>query len=287
MALFRTCRTATVQLRGFSSSSSLRVGPESPNFIDVPRSLQPDLPSKRIIKGTLPVPREIFPARRTDKPTQAYISAATPRPKKGKSPNPNDINYEYIEQKKRMANMRRKNLREGLLELHARKQATDTAMKLRSEQKQLYREKILQQPDREDVRLTRTSIVQEMLPQHMPVLPDPDRETRLRKARSRTQRKLANKVAERRHDMHDLYVNARNFIVNEEQLAAEIEKVFPEGVNEAWRSDHQEGVNIWNLGFPQGISSLASDSRKTESARWDTIQSRIRRLAEEITGGKM
>ncbi|PYH79400.1 hypothetical protein BO82DRAFT_356368 [Aspergillus uvarum CBS 121591] len=285
MALFRNCRTATVQFRGFASSASLRVGPESPNFIDVPRVLQPEQPSKPRVKGTLPVPREIFPARRTDKPTEAYIHAATPLPHKN-SLNPNHPDYEYRDQQRKMANMRRKNFKEGILELHARKQATDKAMKEQSEHKQRYREKIMRQPARADVRLTQTSVVQAMLPQRMQVLPDPGRESRLHFSRRRLEKKEGLKNAERRSNLHDLYVNARQFITTEEQLAAEIERVFPEGENEAWRNDHQAGDNIWNLGHPQSVSSLVHETSRSESARWDAIQGRIKKLGEEITGGK-
>ncbi|PYH47299.1 uncharacterized protein BP01DRAFT_354498 [Aspergillus saccharolyticus JOP 1030-1] len=286
MALFRNPRTAAVQLRGFATSSSLRVGPESPSFIDVPRVLQPNLPSKPRVKGVLPVPREIFPSRRTDKPTEAYISAATPLPTKEKRADPNDPNYEYIEQKKQMAEMRRQNLREGLLELHARKQATDKTMKWRSEQKQQLREQVLRQPERLDVQLTQNTIVKAMLPKRTPVLPCPGKEALLRKSTRRFQRKQAQKKAARGEHLHELYMNARQFIVDETQLAAEIERVFPDDHNPAWRSDQQEGKNIWNLGYPQTVSSLVNEGTKTESARFNAIQARIKKLGEEITGGK-
>ncbi|KAL1964603.1 hypothetical protein VTN77DRAFT_6777 [Rasamsonia byssochlamydoides] len=287
MSLYRTCRTATVQVRGFTSSSRLRVGPESPNYIDVPRPLQPDLPSKPQVKGTLPVPRELFPVRRQDKPTEAYISAATPLPSKEKTVDPNDPNAELIEWKRRMAAMRRKNLREGLLELHARKRRTEWLMAKRSAEKQAKRERILKQPQREDERLTSPSVIQAMKPTKTPVLPDPDREERLAQARLRVQAKEAEKRAERQDSLHTLYMNARNFITTEDQLAAEIERVFPEGENEAWRNDHQAGENIWNLGLPPTIQSMVTDAKRSEAARWEVIQGRVKKLAEEITGGKM
>ncbi|RAL06017.1 uncharacterized protein BO80DRAFT_372403 [Aspergillus ibericus CBS 121593] len=287
MSLFRNCKTATVQLRGFASSSSLRVGPESPNFINVPRTVQPDLPSKPRVKGTLPVPRELFPARRKDKPTEEYIAAATPLPTKEVSLDPNDPHEEYIQWKKHMAEMRRKNLREGLLELHTRKQRTDKAMMQRSLEKQKRRERIFRQPEREDERLTRTSVTQDMLPQHTPVLPDPDRKARLARSKERVEHHQAMKELERRDNLHELYMNARNFITTEAQLLAEIEKVFPEGENAAWRSDHQQGENIWNLGLPPTVHSILNESRRGEASRWELIQDRVKKLGEEITGGKL
>lgn len=276
-----------MQFRGFTSSSCLRVGPESPNFVDIPQPIQPDLPSKPRVKGTLPVPRELFPARRKDKPTEAYINAATPLPTKETKLDPNDPNTEYIEWKKRMAEMRRKNLREGLLELHTRKQRTDKTMMQRSLEKQKRRDRILRQPEREDQRLTRNSVIQDMLPKHTAVLPDPDRETRLAESKARLEYQQAVKEAERQDNLQELYMNARNFITTEAQLLAEIERVFPEGENEAWRSDHQEGENIWNLGVPPTVQGIVNETRKSETARWDVIQDRVKQLGEQITGGKL
>ncbi|KAI9931104.1 hypothetical protein ASPWEDRAFT_99224 [Aspergillus wentii DTO 134E9] len=287
MSLFRSCRAATVQARGFASSSSLRVGPESPNFVDVPRTIQPELPSKPRVKGTLPVPREIFPARRADKPTEEYIAAATTPPSKEIKVDPQDPHAGYNEWKRQMSEMRRQNLREGLLELHSRKQRTDRSMTYRSSEKQRRRDRVLSQPEREDERLTRSSIVQAMLPKHTPVLPDPNREERLALSQARVEAKKAQKELDQQDAIQSLYINARSFITNEAQLAAEIDRVFPEGENEAWRNDHQQGENIWNLGVPPTVMSISSEHRKSEAARWDLIQGRVKKLGEQITGGKL
>ncbi|KAL4996929.1 hypothetical protein BDV10DRAFT_100961 [Aspergillus recurvatus] len=283
MSLFRQCRTATVQLRGFSSSSALRVGPESPNFIEIPRTIQTDLPPKPRVKGTLPVPRELFPKRRADKPNKQYIAAATPLPTKQEKIDPDEPHGEYRSWKRSMAEMRRQNFEEGLLELHSRKLRTDKTMEDRSRERQKLRDQVLRQREREDEYLTRPSIPRDMLPKRMPVLPDPGREQRLAQSKVRTQKKTARNVAERRDALHSLYMNARHFITTETQLAAEIEKVFPEGENEAWRSDHKYGENIWNLGFPRGMASRVNENREVE--RWDVVQGRVKKLGEQITGG--
>ncbi|KAL2216779.1 hypothetical protein M432DRAFT_641674 [Thermoascus aurantiacus ATCC 26904] len=287
MSLYRRCWTAAGQVRGFASSASLRVGPESPNFIDIPKPIQPDLPSKPRVKGTLPVPRELFPARRRDKPSEAYIAAATPPPSKEPEIQRDDPNAEYNEWRRKMAETRRRNLREGLLELYERKQRTESFMRRRSRAKQARRERILNQPEREDERLTKPSIIQAMMPTKQAVLPDPDREERLARSKARLEAREAKKKAERQDALHTLYVNARNFITTEAQLNAEIERVFPEGDNPAWRSDHQQGDNIWNLGVPPTVQSMVNHSKKNEVARWDIIQDRVKQLAEAITGGKM
>ncbi|KAL2814274.1 hypothetical protein BJX63DRAFT_392612 [Aspergillus granulosus] len=287
MSLFRSGRTAAVQLRGFSTSSALRVGPESPNFIEIPQSVQPYQPTKRSVKGTLPVPREIFSRRRADKPTDAYIRAATPLPTNSKDIDPKEPHAEYRQWKKEMAEMRRTNLRQGLKALHKRKQQTDRIMAQQSREKQQRRAQVLKQGEREDVVLTRPSVINEMLPQHRPVLPDPDREQRLALARARLEEKAQQKEMARRDSLHTLYMNARDFIVNEQQLTAAIDKAFPDGVNEAWRNDKENGENIWNLGFPTTVQQALIDDTKTNADRWDKVQGRVKKLAEEITGGKL
>ncbi|KAE8352902.1 hypothetical protein BDV28DRAFT_134233 [Aspergillus coremiiformis] len=287
MSLFRRCRTASVQVRGFTSSASLRVGPESPNFIDIPRSIQPELYTKPRVKGTLPVPREIFPVRRVDKPSEAYIAAATPLPSEEIKVDPNDPHAQYINWKRKMAEMRRKNLREGLLELHSRKQRTENLMMQRSVAKQRRRERIFRQPESEDERFTRPSVIQAMMPKRARVLPDPDRKERLAASQARLDARNAQKQAEQQDSLQMLYMNARNFITTEAQLAAEIERVFPEGENEAWRNDHQQGESIWNLGVPPSVQSIVGGGRKGEAARWELIQGRVKKLGEQITGGKL
>ncbi|KAJ5757993.1 uncharacterized protein N7511_006687 [Penicillium nucicola] len=288
MSVLRSSRTASVQVRGFTTSSNLRVGPESPQFIDVPKIVQPGNPVRPHVKGTLPVPREIFPARRTDKSKKAYIDAATPVPKSERTVSPTSSDPEKQEWKFHMAELRRQNLREGLTSLYQRKQKADHQMISRSLESQRRRDQILQQPMREDERLTRSSVIQEMQPRKQGIIPDPHRAERLALSKARLEAKQAQKQTERQEHLHSLYMNARTFITTEEQLAAEIDRVFPEGENVAWRNDHQPGENIWNLGNPPTVSSLAGKTRKAgETARWDLVQERVKQLGEEITGGKI
>lgn len=276
-----------MHVRGFSLSSARRAGPESPNYIDVPQTIQPGLLAKRRVRGTLPVPRELFPARRTDKPSKDYIAAATPLPSEQTPVDPNDPHAEYIESKRHMADMRRQNLREGLQELHHRKKQTDKGMKARSTQKQNRRERIFGQPEREDEALTSPSILQDMKPQRTAVLPDPNREERLARSHARVEAVTTRKRMEREDALQQLYMNARDFITSEAQLAAEVERVFPEGQNDAWTNDQRPGDSVWNLGAPPTVQSNVNDARKNELARWDLIQGRVKKLGEEITGGKL
>lgn len=287
MSALRNSRTASRQVRGFATSPNLRAGPESPHFIDAPRILQPGNPIKPHVKGTLPVPRELFPARRPDKPRKQYLDDVTPLPSTERKVNPKSADPEKQAFKIKMAELRRQNLREGLRKLYKRKQVAEDTMYERSLESQDRRERILQQPEPEDELLTRPSVVQAMLPQKHATLADPNREARLALSKARMEAKKAQKDAQRQAGIQSLYMNARTFITTEEQLAAEIDRVFPEGENEAWRNDHQQGENIWNLGTPPTVQSIVIESQKSETARWDTIQDRVKKLGEQITGGKL
>lgn len=287
MSALRNSRTARVQVRGFATSPNLRVGPESPHFIDVPRILQPSNPVKPRVKGTLPVPRELFPARRADKPRKAYLDAATPLPQTERKVNPKSNDPEKQAFKLKMAVLRRQHLREGLRTLYQRKTSAEEIIFNRGLENQSRRERILQQPEPEDERLTRSTVVQAMQSKGHSVLADPNREQRLALSKARVEALKQQKDAQRQEDLQSLYMNARTFIINEEQLAAEIDRVFPEGENEAWRNDHQQGENIWNLGTPQTVQSIVNQTRRSETARWDVIQDRVKQLGEQITGGKL
>ncbi|CRG90120.1 hypothetical protein PISL3812_07161 [Talaromyces islandicus] len=287
MSLSRSCRTARVQARSFSVSSKLRVGPESPNYIEIPRTLQPDLPSKPQVKGTLPVPREIFPPRRADKATWAYITAATPEPSNQKPVKEDDPNAEAIEWKRKMAELRRANFREGIVELYKRKLETDASMTGRSAAKQARRQRVFNQPPREDERLTRPTVVKAMEPTQRSILPDPNREERIAASQQRVSEKQLRKSVTRQEDLHTLYMNARTFITTEAQLDKEIEAKFSENGGREWNSDTGAGNNVWAKGAPPSIQDIVRNQTTSDSGRWRVEQERMRKVVEELTGGKM
>ncbi|EEH07363.1 conserved hypothetical protein [Histoplasma capsulatum G186AR] len=285
MSLCRACRSAKVQVRAFSSTPYPLVRPESPNFIDIPHPIQPFHPRKQPVKGILPVPRELFPARRPDKPTQSYAEAATPEPlSKEPKLHPGDPQFDHVEWKRRMAAIRRKNLREGLAELYARKQKSDELRAKRSSAKIAQREQILVQGPREDDRLMQQSTPEVMKPSKMSILPDPTAGQRLKTSRKKHAAKQLSKKQQRSDHLHSLYMNARTFITNEEQLKAEIERVFPDGENPAWTNDEDVGENIWNLGIPSTVESLVH-AGKADATIWSLGEKRVKKIAEELTGG--
>ncbi|KAI1940594.1 hypothetical protein LOZ66_002190 [Ophidiomyces ophidiicola] len=287
MSLCRACNASRVNVRLFSSSQSSMVGPESPNYVDIPRIIQPILPRKEKLKGVLPTPRELFPPRRPDKPTVSYLSDATPEPSTDKPKvEKHHPLYEQLEWKRRMAEVRRKNLREGLIELYRRKQKAKLYTVNESQEKEARRAQISRQPARNDEVLTSMSNVQDIGRKRRTVLPDPNAEQRLAKSKANVAMKQRSKSEDRIDSIHTLYMNARSFIVTEEQLNAEIERVFPEGENPEWTNDRTAGDSVWNLGPPPTVNELLH-RKDEENSRWVLLQERTKTIAETLTGGKI
>jgi hypothetical protein len=286
-------------LRAFTTTAApLAVPPEAPNFVDVPQSYQPDLVIPRRQKGILPVPRELFPPRQPDKPSEEYIARAT-RDKSAKNVVPESKMSELDKYRTRMALTRKKHLREGLLELHKREEAMTQLVAIRSEQKRKERERLISQAERVDERLTNSSVPQAMMPGKALKINEADVEARYKKKMSNLEKQWREKAEERREALHTLYMNARSFITTDEQLDAAIEKAFPKGNNPEFATDTKLGDNIWNVGSPATIADLldagASRVRKdfskaglTETDHKFAIdQERMKRIAEELSGGKM
>jgi hypothetical protein len=287
----RSCQTFARSIRSFASTPTYsNIPPESPRYIEVPQPVQEDYQPKPRVKGTLPVPRELFPRRRPDKPSRFYREDATPEPKSRSEDIREDLPHaEAIAWRKRMASVRRKNLREGLVELYRRKQRTDRAIAQRSEYKAAERDHLITQAEREDERLTNSTVIQEMMLVRGAEIPDPNREQRLATKRANAEAQEARKLEERKDALQTLYLNARNFITNEQQLQAEIDRVFPETNNPAWRSENRPGDNIWNIGLPPSIGDMLKEvdqgdlSLSQGSAKHaDLAQKRIRKIADVL-----
>lgn len=103
--------------------------------------------------------------------------------------------------------------------------------------------------------------------------------------KARFEAKEAAKKDERRNALHSLYMNARSFIVTEEQLNKKVDEVF----DDPWYQENPEH-SIWDKeGFPNSAQSMVLDSvqaRRGAVAR-EVMKQRAKRLAEELTGGKM
>ncbi|KAG0645621.1 hypothetical protein D0Z07_8515 [Hyphodiscus hymeniophilus] len=284
------CSKVSLPLRSFSTTSSLSaIGPENPKFIEIPLPPQRYAAPKRDIKGKLPPPRNVFRTRGPDKATPEYVAAATlePSDRHSKEP-PND----FVAWKRRMAASRRENLREGLLELHKRKVGQQTAIETRSRMKSKRREALVYAPQREDERLTSTTVRQAVRQVQKGRVPDPGREERVAVAAERVKAKNIAREVQRKDALHTLYMHAREFITTEEQLHAEIEKVF---VEFPFGPEHVGKTNIWDAyGAPPSVRNMLSTVNNTQKSAMDYHRGhgfitgkRMTKIAEELTGGKM
>jgi hypothetical protein len=251
----------------------------------VPKAPQQQAPVKPVIKGALPVPRNIFRKRGQDKSSDAYIARATPSPK-----HPIEANNPWLAYKRRLAEIRKSNLRDGLKGLEERKIHQDGVVAGRSKQKRRLREQLVNAPQREDERLTSPTILAANRTVTTGILPDPDREARVAAKAARVQAKQQALEDARKDALHTLYMNARNFITTEAQLEKKIEEIFvpdphaPNNLNQ----------NIWDFGTPPTIETMMnslgdrhSNAIKYGSGPAATSLKRMKKIAEELTGGKM
>lgn len=251
---------------------------------------QRDAIPPRDIKGTLPSPRNIFPTRGPNKTDPEYLAAATQEPTAHH--HLSKPQTDYIAWKRRMAEWRRTNLREGIVELHGRKVIQDKRLARQSQRKQMDRDQRYNAPTREDERLTSPTVTSAMSKLQVGRLADPDREARLAEKAARVQEKAAMKEEARRDALHTLYMHARSFITTEQQLNDEIEKIF---VEFPFGQVHEGKTNIWDaLGAPPTVQDMLSTINNTQRSAVayhagpaDLTGKRIKRIAEELTGGKM
>ena len=246
------------------------------------------------MKGALPPPRRVFPRkskRAKYKGSPEYLAAVAPEPLVDKTTRTDD---EFVSWKARQSELRRRNLREGLTELKQRKQETDQKNATNSRNNRRIREKLLYAPERRDVFLTNPSVLSSQQPARYRGLPDPERPARLAIKSQNVADMAAMREEARRNALHNLYVNAGDFITTGEKLDGVIERAFDD--NSQFRSDNNEGLNIWNLGYPETVRDLllqidknAERQTALSSAEGNEIitRERMKKISEELTGGKM
>ena len=191
-----------------------------------------------------------------------------------------------------MAASRRENLREGLSELHRRKVNQDTLVDSRSRAKSRQREATVHAPQREDERLTSTTVRQAIRQLQKGRVPDPGRDKRIAEAAERVKVNEIAREAQRKDALHTLYMHAREFITTEEELDAEIEKIF---VDFPFGPENAGKTNIWDAyGAPPTVQEMLSAVNNTQKQALEYHRGpgfitgkRMTRIAEELTGGKM
>lgn len=296
-ALAWKCPQCTI--RSFSTSSRrLAVGPEHPRYINVPEPPQQTAVPRSVVKGVLPVPRNVFAGMDQSKTDQEMIALSTKSPRKAKKPEKGSRE----EWKVKMSEVRKRNLREGVNSLRARQQTERKEAAQRSAAKQRERAALLNRPEREDERLTAPSNNMDVkaLLGKSPI-PDPTREQRILTKMQNLERHEGMRRETRMAALHDLYMNAREFIVTPEQLDVALDKAFGTPERPAtfgapmYAGDQTAGRSIWAMGKPERVSDMlarAKSLKPTTAAESGVGQSainneRIRRIAETLTGGKM
>lgn len=294
LALHWPCPPPALAVRALSSTATTQaLGPQSPNYIQVPRPAQPTYPVKPHVKGHLPVPRDIFDTR-SKHPKQSKISLdrSTKTPTQLKQPGPYSRDADYRLYKQRQADKRREALREGVKELHERKVATEAQYLAKIQAHGTLRRTVAMAPRRPVDILTETSVskgIRDYLADSLPQRND------MTEARRRAyQRRMAKVHAVRASRLHDLYTNAREFIIDEAQLDAAIEKAF--GTEESpmgWdikgnmgpRSEGKEGLSPWHGPMPEGVGDMMQKLRGGEGV--GLAKERVKKVAEQLTGGKI
>lgn len=167
----------------------------------------------------------------------------------------------------------------------------------RSATKRAEHERLGRREQREDEALTEPSIPSLMKQFQKGIVPDPDRLARVEQKRAVVEAKKLEKLEQRRDALHTLYMNAGSFITTEEQLQTAIDQAFPNGPNKAWYNaaiSIKEGISVWNVGPPDTVRGMLSKTNKTGGRAMEynagyakVTGDRVRRIAEELTGGRM
>ena len=237
------------------------------------------------MKGILPTPRKIF--TRDDKRTSSeYFKVVTPEPKeKAQRSTVTGNENGLVEWKARMATLRRQNLREGLVELRERKEETARRNAVRGARKEAEFRRRVFRPEREDERLTNTSILQSMK-----TIPPAEKAAELEHRRSQYIERQEAKLREERKVLHSLYVDSKDFILSETDLTKKLQQEFDKDFYQV-NPDH----GIWDEeGMPESIDWMMKSAEQggTFALSYDrenvgVTRRRLQRVAEELTGGKM
>lgn len=292
-----SCRNAS---RPFSSTPpALALGPQSPNYIEVPKPAQPTFAIAPDVKGHLPIPRDITKTRSKHENLESFLSETTKEATARKAPGPFSRDADFRLYKQRLADARKAALKEGAKELHARKVTSEAQHLDRIQKSGELRRKLATAPRREVDVLTETSVSKGVRDFLAGTLPAPEKNIEAR--RRAYKKRMAAQEAVRQSRLHDLYTNARTFIVSEEQLDQAIDEAFGTEENPVgWNMKGQEGRRLskdtsgvsgyeglspWTGPMPEGVGDKMEKLRGGEGV--GLAKERIKKLAEELTGGKM
>jgi len=291
----RAWNCASCCQRTFTTSAArAAVGPEHPRYIDFPEPPQQTTPQTKWMKGVLPIPRNVFAGKGAKDLSNEEVLSKTTKTAQRHSEVERGSREAW---KIKMAEQRKRNLREGVQELKTRQLKTKRRLETTQAKKYQEHEELIARPEREDERLTAPSNGLDLEALFHGRVPDPSREVRLAAKRERQAHFEASRSADRLESVHTLYTHARKFIVTPQHLDAAIEETF--GTNEnptTFGPGHgEEGASVWAEGRPQSVQDMLNSANRARSQKamqntgsYIAInQDRIQRIAEALTGGKM
>lgn len=247
------------------------------------------------MRGHLPVPREIFPRKGGDrKVAPDYVMRATPLSLAEESGAPPKTELEAW--RRRMAHSRRTALSAGLKGLYDRKSTSDQFRARKTKEKEEAHRRAATAPERRDDVLTRSSILASVAEQ-VAVRQDPSRFQAAKASAKRTAKLHAARAEARGDALSELYIAAKDFIVDEAELARKVDELFDE--NYFATKGVSDALSIWDTDGPPIKTSAMVDQQgygrdsplnmgyemytpdSTRTARKQKI------IAEELTGGKL
>ena len=236
-----------------------------------------------------------------DKTDQGFIQRTAPRAKRRRLP----LNFGKVGPKnalragrhdvlallwrKRSAHDRRENLAIGITALAKRKKTREQEAAVITLRRRTAAKKIVEAAEDEADRLTRPTVPPEIL--ITAVADDPARFQKARASLARTTKMFQRHRTARQDSITELYMNAKTFIVTEEELEATVQKLFTaaafkdsevaSGVPNVWANDPpwmESHDNTWSAAGMMG-ELVDKKARKTGM--------RHEKVGEALTGGKL
>jgi hypothetical protein len=240
------------------------------------------------------VPRGIFTQRDGERKAEpGFAERATPLSQAEKLGQP--PKNELDAWRRKMAEHRRQSLAEGIAGLLKRKKRMDRQVAVRNKAKSAAHRAAQLAPESPDEVLLRSTVLGSTARETTVGLDEGrfvDAEAGAkRNATLRQSRKEARQDA-----LAQLYVAAKDFIVTEEQLVEEIDRLFSEDYFRKQGGLAMDSSNIWDArGHPMTVAAMLNSTNRsqgsnilmmnqTEAAR---TARRQKIVAEELTGGKM
>ncbi|XWW92467.1 hypothetical protein V2A60_000390 [Cordyceps javanica] len=287
--------SAAAASRAASSTTPSRgnIPPESPSYIRLPQVPQSTEAKPERVRGTLPVPRDVFERRDGARKVQPeYVARTAPR----RADEARPLNSDAQRWKKKLADSRRQNLEEGLQGLWQRHETREQGKAERARRRQQEVRRAREAPEPRAAVMTRGTVLASIA--DTAVRPDPERFEKAERSRARVLAQEGVRRDARRDALMELYINASSFIVTEAELKEEVDKLFHEDYfRKQSIKSYRPGAteNVWGVhGKPPGLATMFETVTRTSTnvasaseSEFDHSVKRTKKISEELTGGKM